>query len=173
MTCEGLGITERGDFQVKNKGIILLLIMAVTFNFSSVYGVDGWEANLAVTILNAENRLSFGQRGDATDGIDGKYDVPAMLSGDIRAYFLIDEGSYWRDIRSLTTNNETKVWNIKIESGIKNEAIILKWNPGNLLKKGKTVLIDAAIGVVIDMKSNNQYSFRNNGTKNLRIEVTP
>lgn len=158
---------------MKNKGIILLGFMIAAFScLSPVYAVEGWEANLTLTILNGENKLYFGQRGDATDGRDGEYDAIALLSGDIKAYFLTDEGPYWRDIKALTPLDK-KVWDIRIESHLKGEKVVLKWNPKSLPEKGDVVLVDIAIGVVTNMRGSNSYSYQNKGERDLRVEVTP
>lgn len=151
------------------KGLIILILTLVSVY--PAYAVDGWEANLTVTISTADNKLSFGQRADATDGIDGKYDVPAMLSGDIRAYFLAEKGGYWRDIKSLTPA-EIKRWDIRVESPLKGK-VIIRWNPGNMTVVSVINLIDGSTGVVIDMKTVNSYSYLNEGMREFSIEVRP
>lgn len=159
---------------MKKKGIILLLIMAVTFNFySSVYAVEGWEADLTVSILHIEaNKLSFGQRADATDEKDGRYDIIGILSGDLIAYFPHKDGGYWSDIKALTPLDK-KVWDIRIESRLKGEKMVLKWNPKSLPDKGDVVLVDIATGAITNMRGTNSYSYQNKGERDLRVEVTP
>ena len=152
--------------------IIILLILTGYLSKTPVYADDGWEANLTVTISTADNKLSFGQRGDATDGIDGKYDVPALLSGDIRAYFLTEKGNYWRDIKSLIPA-ETKRWDIHVDSRLKGKIIIIRWNHGNMTAVSEINLIDRSTGVVTDMKVVNSYSYQNEGVREFSIEVRP
>ena len=152
--------------------IIILLILTGYLSKTPVYADDGWEANLTVTISTADNKLSFGQRAGAADGIDGKYDVPALLSGDIRAYFLTEKGNYWRDIKSLTPA-ETKRWDIRVESPLKGKIIIIRWNPGNMTAVSVINLIDRSSGVIMDMKAINSCSYQNNGVREFSIEVRP
>src|SRR3989337_206210 len=152
--------------------IIILLILTGYLSKTPVYADDGWEANLTVTISTADNKLSFGKRADAADGIDGKYDVPALLSGDIRAYFLTEKGNYWRDIKSRSPA-ETKRWDIRVESPLKGKIIIIRWNPGNMTAVSVINLIDRSSGVIMDMKAINSCSYQNNGVREFSIEVRP
>ena len=89
---------------------VVLLLCSVKISDSS----DGWEANIIVSLGGAENRLTLGQRPDATDGKDDKYDVTAMPGGDMKASF---SGTLWRDINekgSLIRSTPVSVfcWNI-------------------------------------------------------------
>jgi hypothetical protein len=152
--------------------IIMLLVLTGYLSKKTIYADDGWEANLTVTISTADNKLSFGQRADATDGIDGKYDVPAMLSGDIKAYFLAEKGGYWRDIKSLTQAGK-KRWDIRVESPLKGKTVFVKWNPGNLMAVNVINLIDGSTGVITDMKVVKSYSYQNDGIRDFLIEVRP
>jgi len=160
----------REDRGMGRKGLMILILTLVSIY--PAYAVDGWEANLTVTISTADNKLSFGQRAGAADGIDGKYDVPALLSGDIRAYFLTEKGNYWRDIKSLTPA-ETKRWDIRVESPLKGKIIIIRWNPGNMTAVSVINLIDRSSGVIMDMKAINSCSYQNNGVREFSIEVRP
>lgn len=127
-----------------------------------------WEAQIRVRVLNAENKLFFGQRIDATDGYDNKYDVPAMLSGEIMAYFLIDNKSCWRDIR---TANDLKYWDMYVESPRLWETIEIKWEPNLLPDHLEIKLIDLTSGIIIDMHEYDNYSYRNSGKKHISLQV--
>lgn len=132
------------------------------------YCADGWEATLKVSVPRAYNRLSFGQKADATDGIDGAYDVPAMLNGDIKASFKRDEGSYWRDIKAL---DGPKRWLMRVESPLKGSTVTVSWKPA-MLPAG-IVLTDMATGAVTNMKAAETYSYNNDGQRELLIDVAP
>lgn len=132
------------------------------------YAEDGWEANLSIAIANAESRLSFGQRPDATDGFDGKYDVPPMLGGAMSAYFS-GGGNLWRDIRALDSGG--KSWNVKISSTLGGSDVILKWNPKALPSDATIMLSDAVSGQNVDMKAASKYSYKNEGPREIKIEA--
>lgn len=144
--------------------LMLLFVIALPLNAS-----DGWEANIVVTVQNAENKLSFGQKADATDGIDGRYDVPAMLSGDIEAYFLCEGESLWRDIRGNSMRN---IWDMRIESPLTEKTIVLRWKPDILPEGVEINLIDASSGKAIDLKAETSYSYTNTGPRDFRLEIT-
>ncbi len=154
----------------KNR-LILVSLMVLPLIFGNIaFADDGWEASITVKVLNAENKLSFGQRPDATDGYDGPYDVPAMLSGDIKAYFQDSETKYWRDIKAIT-NSENKTWDLWIGSSLNGEMVKIQW-AAELLPIN-TILIDNDTGAVIDMKTEESYSYQNNGQRQFMIEVAP
>lgn len=130
---------------------------------------DGWEANITVGAATAENKLSFGQKNDATDGPDGAYDVPAMLNGDIKASFKASDGkSYWRDIKAA--NGGIKTWKLAVESRLGMEKVTLKWKP-TAINARKAVLLDDRGGFLADMKSESAYSYINDGQRSFIIEI--
>jgi hypothetical protein len=128
----------------------------------------GWEANITVSSDNAESRLSFGQKADATDLTDGLYDVPALLSGAIRVYFQTEEGSFWRDIRAIGADKE---WQLQIASQT-GMPVDVAWNPADFPAGATVTLIDASNAQEIDMKSSSNYTLEKPGNALLRIEVT-
>ncbi len=151
------------------KAVILTVSLILSLIFANVtFAEDGWDAALTIKVLNAENKLSFGQRPDATDGIDGRYDVPALLSGDVMAYFLLDETKYWRDIKAIT-NGESKTWHLWIESSLNGEIVEIEWTRG--LLPVNSIFIDNETGAVIDMKTQGSYTYPNNGQRRFRIET--
>ena len=87
----------------------MLLAISLLVVFSGPAAAEGWELNISVvTSTGAENRISFGQKADATDGFDGQYEVPAYVEGNISVYFPHPEWAesstiYWRDIKAADT----------------------------------------------------------------------
>lgn len=156
----------------KGKGLpILIAFMLIILDACPLFAAEDWETNLTVNISAADNRLSFGQRHDATDGIDGKYDVPAMLGGDIKAYFRYNEGNYWRDIKST---DGARTWAVRVESALKDKTVILKWKQKGLPDSGTIIIKDTNTGTATDMRQNNSYSYQNDeGVREFTIEVTP
>lgn len=135
-----------------------------------LHAADGWEANITVGAATAENKLSFGQKTDATDGPDGAYDVPAMLNGDIKASFKTSDGKpYWRDIKA--SDGGVKIWKLTLESGLDRERVTLKWKP-TAMNALKAVLLDDRGGFLADMKIDNAYSYINDGQRSFIIEIT-
>ncbi len=152
---------------------LALLIQIVLFiGMPVAQASDGWEANIVVGVSTAENKLSFGQMADATDGIDGKYDVPAMLSGNVKAYFADAGKSYWRSIKALSVG-QPKKWNMRVESTLNGETVMVRWNPRKLPSSGAISITDTVSGKVTDMRADDSYSFRNEGARELLIEVAP
>ena len=152
---------------------LVFLILFIQFvEIPIVQAVDGWEANIIVGVSTAENKLSFGQMADATDGIDGKYDAPAMLGGNVKAYFSEVGGSYWRSIKALSAG-QSKKWNVRVESPLKGETVSIRWNPKKLPSSGSLSITDTASGKVTDMRATNSYSYKNERVRELLIEVAP
>lgn len=152
-----------------------MVMMVVTLSFlvyTAVFADDGWQIDIRVSVLNAENRLSIGQRPDAQDGIDGRYDVPALLSGDIMAYIELNGREYWRDIKSdCEISPCNKQWDIFVESELEGKTINLKWNPSDLPHGINITLTDTVTGTIIDMKKQSSYAYENTGKRQFRVEV--
>ncbi|MEN8134366.1 MAG: hypothetical protein ABFS18_02355 [Thermodesulfobacteriota bacterium] len=129
---------------------------------------DGWEASITVTSGNAENRLSFGQKPDATDLTDGFYDLPAMLSGAIQVYFQTEGESFWRDIRAMGPDKE---WQLIITSQT-GSPIAITWDPDNLPADANVRLIHPANGKETDMKASSSYIMESTSNALLLLEVT-
>ncbi|MCK4838233.1 MAG: hypothetical protein KAS94_05480 [Desulfobulbaceae bacterium] len=130
--------------------------------------LDGWESSVTVTSGNAESRLSYGQKADATDLTDGLYDVPAMLSGAIQVYFQNEEESFWRDIRAIGPNSE---WQLIITSHT-GKPVVITWDSDNLPQDAEVRLIDTENGQEVDMKSFNSYSLGSTDSAVLVLEIT-
>ena len=151
------------------KKTIWVLLVAATLAAATLAAEPGfaWEASLEVGVQNARNKLSFGQRPDATDGIDGLYDVPALLSGDIKACFLLEGDKYWRDVKA----EGAKQWVLVIESELEGEVISIGWKPGELPEQADIVLMDDTARMAFDMKTGSSYSYKNDSPRQFRIEV--
>lgn len=107
---------------------------------------DGWESEIRFHSGNASARLIFGQASDATDGMDGQYDVPALLNGTLQVVF--DNGQQlWRDIRSM--ENHSSSWTIDILTAP--GKIVLDWETKNL---PPLLLVDNATGQTFSMNDN-------------------
>jgi len=144
----------------KIKAIITILVILIGANIALA-----WEARIDIKAGNTETGINIGQRVDATDGIDGLYDVPALLSGNLQAYIKAGDEKLWRDIRREGSDS---VWELVIESLIDGD-VIIKWDIDRLPSEKRVELIDGLLR--IDMKSVDSYIYRNEGVKTLRIEV--
>lgn len=98
-----------------------------------------WEVNLAITSGSVESKVSLGAGSDATDAQDGRYDVPAMLSGDLQARFVDGGGSLWRDIRG--TDQEVEEWKLIVDAHTKKD-LSISWNVADLPPEYWFELID-------------------------------
>ena len=145
--------------------VFMLLVSSIAVSTAA----EGWEAGISVSVLNAENRLSLGLRPDATDGRDGKYDVPPMLAGNIKAYFLGQSGKLWRDIRSSLPGK--KIWDLRIESDLEGEETIIKWNSRAFPAGISVSLVDPEAGKMVDMKKIDTYKYKNTGSRDIKIEA--
>ena len=147
--------------------IFLTGLFVCIFSFPAS-AFEGWETNLTVLSGNAESRLSFGQKPDATDLADGLYDVPAMLSGTIQVYFQTDGESFWRDIRAMGPDKE---WQLIITSHT-GKPIVITWDSDSLPQDADVRLIDTENGRETDMKSFSSYTMESTDSAALILEVT-
>jgi hypothetical protein len=130
----------------------------------------GWEIQLTVSAGRIAQHLSFGERANATDGIDGLYEVPAMPGAGLRAAFLISGGRYWRDIRPLSVHAQH--WTLVVAAPRTATEVTLNWGT---LPRGRGLiarLTDAASGRSVDAIGRHHYRFRNTGTRTLIFEIT-
>lgn len=155
----------------KIKGIWIILLLALVFPATAV-AADGWEFHIvASTSAGAENKISLGQRENATDGFDGYYDVPAYVEGDISAYFPHDDwgqeaSKYWRDIKAL---DDQKSWSFNVESS--KPTITLSWKKSKILGGYSIALTDTHTGESIDMTAKDKYSYANSGQRQFVVET--
>lgn len=150
---------------------LILLMVSVIFvqNAAADNDNDDWELKIKVTAGVAKNKLSFGQKTDATDGIDGRYEVPAMLSGVLKASFMSSGKQLWRDIRAL--DGETKVWTMKIDSTHMNKNVTIQWSLSSLPADRNLYLTDKKTGKTISMASKSSYTFRYDGIREIALKV--
>lgn len=146
----------------------VLVLACVVCGLRPAYAAEGWETNITVSSGVAENRLSIGQRADATDDYDGKYEAMAMLGGDIRASFDSSSGALWRDIKSLEGQ---KSWSVKVESSLQGSEVSLKWNAVSFPAGHSMRLVDGTTGTSVNMAATSLYTYRNSGPRNLVIET--
>ena len=149
--------------------ITLLALLMIGSHAAFAVAADDWEMNITVTSGNAENRLSLGQHQDATNQRDGLYDVPAMLSGSLRAWFTSGANNLWRDIRSARSDNGSE-WQLLISSRTGLPAVI-SWNIEQLPAGMIIELIDNATGTVVDMGSTTSYLLEDGSAAELTIKT--
>lgn len=145
-------------------GIIFLIVGAS-------YANDGWQVTVRAKVLNAENKLIVGQKVDATDTIDGRYDIPAFLAGDIQAYIDLEGQTYWSDIKQMCSVPCKKNWSMVIESNKIGEIIKLTWNISDIPTNMSLLLIDTVTGEIVDMKNIEDYVYVNSGTREFIMEM--
>ena len=148
------------------KIIITISVVTIMFINSNISTAGtSWEMNIKVKSGNAANRLIIGQNPDATDGIDGRYDVPALLAGDIKAYMSIESDEYWKNIKASCTSPCKKTWKIFVESDSMGQ-IDLSWDFIAIPDDVSLNLINAETGEVLDMKiKQKEYRYNYSGGK--------
>jgi hypothetical protein len=147
---------------------LILIIMMIAAFASQAYAAVEWEAGIKVKIRNAGNTVNLGQKADAVDGCDARYEVPAMLAGDVMAYFIRGNKELWRDIKGIALDS-LKEWYMSIESPVIGEPVTISWDPDAL--PGGLTLTDPSAGVKVNMKELNSYVYTNTGHKKLIIQI--
>lgn len=139
------------------KNILMLIFIGSNLLVGNplVEAAAGWESNLLVSAGVAESRLSLGQRADATNLADGRYDVPAMLGGSLQAAFTGGGGPLWRDIRAFGRDREE--WQLAI-AGFGDQPVKIAWDAEGLPSGLRFELIDEDGGRVIAMDSCSAYT---------------
>ncbi len=130
-----------------------------------------WQMSIKAKLNSAENTLFIGQSPDAGDSIDGIHDVPALLSGDIAAYMVLEGFEYWKNIQGECSAPCSKVWNVFIESDALDQTIELSWDPEGVPGSISMTLTDTATGNAVDMKTQQNILFENTGEREFIIEV--
>lgn len=147
---------------------LIILFLLPVMSASYAWSFQGWEARITVQSGVAEAGLSFGQRDDATDNADGKYDVPPYTGGTLEAVFVSsDSKKLWRDVKSAGTS---KSWELHVNSSLDND-IIIRWNSMKLPADRDCYLVDPATGMSVDMKKSAQYLYINNGPRVFWVEI--
>jgi hypothetical protein len=152
----------------------MFLAVLLAWSTSIPASAEEWEVQIvASTPDGAENRLYFGQKPDATDGYDSRYEVRAMLDGDIEAYFPHTEWDvlaehFWRDIKAP---DQMKSWVFEVNTALSGVEIMLKWIPSKLPEGYAVVLTDMATYDVIDMTSQGNYYYTDTGPRQFSINT--
>ena len=95
------------------KKIAAIAVVTITiFSTHIAKAGDGWQISILASVHNAENRIIIGQMPDASDDIDGRYDIPALLAGDIKAYVEHKDRYYWKDMKNSCEISCKKIWMI-------------------------------------------------------------
>jgi hypothetical protein len=135
------------------------------------YGGEAWQMEIAAGVGNATNRLVVGQAADATEGVDGRYDIPALLSGDIQAYLDLGGEAYWRNIKDVCTGPCEKTWAVTVASSLAGETVTLRWNPSSVPGLAALALTDEATAETVDMSQAGAYSYQNTGARTFTLKV--
>lgn len=151
-------------------GSCIISSLLLTLTATQTLAAPEWETRLTVRAGSGENRLSFGQRADATDGFDGQYDVPAMLGGTLNAHFDLEAGTYWRDIKGLQSG-QPATWTLEVKSTLKAATVLVSWLNANLPEG--TILRDLTTGTQVDMKQQTSYSYSNDGPRQFQLVAGP
>lgn len=151
--------------------LTMLCALWMLFAFGvNAQAAAGWEIPLTVSAGRTAQHLSLGERADATNGIDGLYEVPAMPGAGLGAAFLIAGGRYWRDIHSLSPRDQR--WTVVVAAPRSVAEVTLSWGE---LPQGKRLIArvsDPTSGRSIDAVAQRSYRFHNNGTRTLIFEIT-
>lgn len=153
------------------KIIVTVASIIILMNTSISIAENGWELSIKAKVLNAENILIIGQNPDASDGVDGRYDVPALLAGDIEAYIKLGNDTYWKDIKESCTISCQKSWNFFVDSKVAGQIIELRWNPLTIPENISINLTDKATNNVIDMKKANNYYYENTNKREFIVNA--
>ncbi|RJQ18919.1 MAG: hypothetical protein C4560_06810 [Nitrospiraceae bacterium] len=153
---------------IKKSVIALAALLIMNVNISEAE--DKWEIDIKANLNNAENILTIGTSPDASDGPDGGYDVPALLSGDIRAYLKIEDKQYWKDIKG-SDGMSLKTWTFSVESNILRQTVKLKWTTSAIPTDTNLFLMDKVTGKTVDMKNTASIQYKNTGSREFLIEM--
>ena len=153
-------------------GKILLSVLAAALHLGAgvCQGGEAWEVELRASVRNATNRLVIGQAGDATEGVDGRHEIPALLGGDIRASLALEGGAYWKDMRGPCESPCEKTWSITVDSGLAGEIITLTWDAAGVPEGAGLELTDESTGRRLDMRQSSS-RYENTGTRVFTVRV--
>jgi hypothetical protein len=156
------------------KGNIVFSILGVSLLIGSAvcYGGATWQMEITAGVGSATNRLVVGQAVDATEGVDGRYDIPALLSGDILAYLDLDGEAYWKDIRDVCGGPCERIWTVTVASSLAGETVTLRWNPSSVSGGMGLALTDETTAETVDMTTTGSYSYQNTGARVFTLKVT-
>lgn len=135
---------------------------------SNAWAAAGWELPVTVSAGRAVQHLSLGERTDATDGVDGLYDVPALPGGTLRAGFSLAGGHYWRDVRPLAKGHQR--WKLIVTSSAGAD-VTVAWGHFPRRFRLQARLKDPVAGRIIDAIKHRRYRFRNGGRRTLIFDI--
>jgi hypothetical protein len=146
----------------------ITLILGV-FTASAVLGSD-WKATLKVSGGGFSNYCIFGMNGEATDGADNSWDVPAppgsLSETYIYIYFPHPEwgGIFDRFRQDIKAPDLPKEWTFEVDSNIAGELTITWPDLKNAIPDKDAVLVDVdGGGGTIDMQTSSSFVFGNTG----------
>lgn len=131
-----------------------------------------WTAKVKVFNASDANELVIGAASDASDGFDNGYEVRAILSSRLAAYFLYPEwgletGYFWTDIKDTGFPKE---WKFYVVSSV-SEQIDMVWGQ-NVPENIQLTMLDEAASSVIDMKTAGSYRFTGTASSPRSFKVT-
>jgi hypothetical protein len=148
-----------------------VLTVALLLDVGVCSGGEAWEIEMRAGIRNATNRLVIGQAADATEGIDGRHDIPALLGGDIRAYLALEGEAYWKDIRGSCESPCEKIWSVTVDSGLAGENVTIAWDASGMPEGASLELTDESTGRRTDMRQVSSYLYENAGTRAFTVRA--
>jgi hypothetical protein len=139
----------------------------------SVWAGDEWRMELRIAVENARTRLVVGQHPEATDGVDGRWEIPALLSGRIQAFIARrGEGRYWQDLAAVCEESPcARRWYIVVDAQAVGRTVTLTWDPAALPAGARVFLYDASTGTITKMHETGSYSYENAGRRGFALEV--
>jgi len=139
-----------------------------------------WSATISVSdSYNENNKITFGQAQNATDGIDVTLNeselppVPPTGTFDVR--FILPVNSFPASLKDYRPDTQTQAtWRITFQPGSGGYPISFSWNPSELLSSGNFYLMDEITGslVNVNMRDQNNYTLNNSNIKSLKIEYS-
>jgi hypothetical protein len=137
---------------------------------TSAYSSSDWKATLKVSGGGLSNYCIFGINGEATDGADNSWDVPAppgsLSDTYIYIYFPHPEwsGIFDRFRQDIKAPDLPKEWTFKVDSNISGELTIEWPDLKNAIPDKDAVLVDVdGGGGNIDMQTSSSFVFGNTG----------
>jgi hypothetical protein len=150
----------------------IIACLFIIFGVTNIASANEWEMTIKAKAGDAENKLVIGQRSDATDGIDGRFDVSAFLAGDIEAYIADVNGeALWKDIKKACDDPCSKSWDLIVDSKTGSETVTVSWSMENISEDISFTLIDTTNGKSVDMMSHSSYAFTGDGQRRLLVEA--
>lgn len=163
-----------GAYLKANEAITLEIPLKSTTG-GRLSGIDefeaGWLLNMQIDAGVFSNTVSgFGMHPEAMSGNDRFDQIRApRFANYIDATF--DHPEYFMPdfSRDIVPEQEYFVWEFSVSSNIEHELRKLSWNKLQLGSNKNLILADKSNGNIIDMLSNNNYSYNNDNNRNFKI----